>query len=203
MSSPVASRTSHGTGPKDTILVQRALRRDREALEELLGRLSCVVRFVYRLNRTLGYRLPAEVLEDVVQQVYMAIWGRLRDYAGTAALESWAFGFCRNCLRAEARKRAQRTKVDSTDQVRLERAPSADPSPGQVAERTERIDAVRDELENLDPSEREAVVLRHLEGWSFEEIARRQGLPSSTVKDRCYRALMKMRERLRRRDVHA
>lgn len=203
MSFRLASSTPHGTGPKDTILVQRALARDHQALEELLGRLGCVVRFVYRLNRTLGYGLPAEVLEDVVQQVYMAIWSRLRDYGGTASLESWAFGFCRNCLRAEARRRAQRAKTDASDHVELERSPSSDLLPGQAAERTERIDAVLDELEKLDPPLREAVVLRHLQGWSFEEIARRQGLPASTVKDRCYRALMRMRERLRRRDIHA
>ena len=108
-SSPTeSSRTlpsDRGTGPRDLLLVQQALRGDAESVEELLARLSCTVRFVYRLNRTTGYFMTTEALEDVVQQVYAAFWPRLADYTGTAALESWVYGFCRNCLRAEARRR--------------------------------------------------------------------------------------------------
>ena len=60
---------------------------------------------------------------------------------------------------------------------------------------------MRDELARLRPVERRVVELRHFEGLSFEDIARELDLPASTVKDRCYRALIKMKARLRRRDV--
>ena len=67
--------------------------------------------------------------------------------------------------------------------------------------RTEGEEILHEELQKLKPEESEAVRLRHLEGWSFEQIARQQGLAASTVKDRCYRALLKMKDRLERRDV--
>jgi len=201
--SPLASQALKGTGPQDLILVQSALTGDRAAVQEVLSRLSCVVKFIYRLNQSLGYGLQPEFLEDVTQQVYMAVWTRLDGFAGSAALESWVYGFCRNCLRAEARKRAQvlRTTRFSSDEVEMTEEVAASERPDELASQAEGSDAVRDELEQLKPAEREVVALRHLEGWSFEQIARQQGLPASTVKDRCYRALMKMKGRLKRRNV--
>ena len=193
-----------GTGPEDLLLVRRALRGDREAVDAVLQRFSCIARFVFRIHETMGYGLAPEQLEDVVQQVYMAVWPRLGDYAGSAALESWVYGFCRNCLRAEARRRAMNAKVVSFVGDDLDRGQQTDdPAPHDAVARAEGVDAVREELENLKPVEREVVRLRHLEGWSFEQIARHQDLPASTVKDRCYRALMKLKGRLRTRDVSA
>ncbi len=203
-SSPTeSSRTlpsDRGTGPRDLLLVQRALRGDAESVEELLARLSCTVRFVYRLNRTTGYFMTTEALEDVVQQVYAAFWPRLADYTGTAALESWVYGFCRNCLRAEARRR--HSYLRALPLPDLDRQPgAAEATPDESLVRTEGEEILHEELQKLKPEESEAVRLRHLEGWSFEQIARQQGLAASTVKDRCYRALLKMKDRLERRDV--
>jgi RNA polymerase sigma-70 factor (ECF subfamily) len=189
-----------GTGPEDLVLVRRALRGEPAAVEALLGRLACVVPFVFRLNRTVGYGLATDSLEDVVQQVYATVWPRLRAFQGASALESWVFGFCRNCLRAEARRRAQQHRAPDAG---LEEHLPAAAGPEQAIATAERIDALRAEIDRLEPDEREAVVLRHIEGMSFEQIARRLSLPASTVKDRCYRAMSKMRTRLEYRDVRA
>lgn len=193
-----------GTGPEDLLLVKRALRGDDDAIDGILIRLSCIARFVYRINESLGYGLLPQHLEDVVQQVYTTVWPRLGDYEGSAALESWVYGFCRNCLRAEARKRARSLKTMNMVFDELDHGQAVDaPAPEAAMQRTEGVDALRDELERLRPAEREVVRLRHLEGWSFEQIARVHDLPASTVKDRCYRALVKLKGRLRSRDVRA
>jgi RNA polymerase sigma-70 factor (ECF subfamily) len=190
----------------DLALVRRALAGDAVAIEEVLARLSCVVKFVFRLNKTQGYGLPIETLEDVVQQVYAALWPRLRDYRDGAALESWAFGFCRNCLRAEARKRATNLRLlprASGEQDLLEAVivDGEDPAPDRVAIARERIEALRDALGTLPESERAIVELRFFEEWSFERIARELSIAPSTVKDRCYRAMLRIEEHLRKRDV--
>ncbi len=198
-----------GTGPQDLVLVRRALRGDSDAIELVLQRLSCIVRFVFRLNRTQGHCLPTEALEDVTQQVYASMWPRLQDYAGASALESWAFGFCRNCLRAEFRRRCNRLRsVRSVGDPELLDADAlaaagASMEPARELSRNEGLEALRDELDRLEPKERLIVELRHLENWSFERIATHLDLPASTVKDRCYRALLRMKDRLRRRDVSA
>lgn len=199
----LSPHTADPQAAQDLILVRNSLAGGAEAVDALLSRLGCIPRFVFRLNRTLGYRLPTETLEDVVQQVYAAIWKRLPDYSGSASLESWVFGFCRNCLRAEGRRCLRGRR-------RLEHVPDLElvmpdlPDPGSRAlEQREELEALRDELDRLAPIERQAVEMRHLQGCSFEEIGRRQGLAASTVKDRCYRALLRLHERLRRRDVRS
>ena len=190
---------SSGSGPGDLILVAEVLRGDHAAVTRFVARLSCVVRFVYRLNQALGVRLPPDELEDVVQQVYTAVWQKLKDFRGTAALDSWVFGFCRNCLRAEAR-RQRPTPLLSLGKSALEMPDeTADPALG--AGDRDGTDQLFTELGKLIDDERRAIELRHLEGWSFERIARHCGVPASTIKDRCYRGLSRPRTRLRRRDV--
>jgi RNA polymerase sigma-70 factor (ECF subfamily) len=187
------------TGPSDLLLVRRALGGEHEAADALLQRLACIHRFVSRLNRTLGYGLPTDVLEDVVQQVYAAVWPRLPDFAGSAAIESWVFGFCRNCLRAEARRRRHggRPLPGSGDPD----LPAADGAQSAArVEHEEGVDVLRAELARLGPEERQVVEMRFLEELSFEQIARLLAVPASTVKDRCYRALQRLQGRMRRGD---
>lgn len=184
--------------------MRSALTGDRAGLDEVMRRLACVVRFVFRLNKSLGYGMPTEALEDVTQQVYLAVWPRLPDFAGTSALETWVFGFCRNCLRAEFRRRAAWRSAHGD--AERDEAPDPTPAelpPGDQAIRSEGLDILHQEIEQLDAFDREVVELRHLQDWSFEQIARQKNMPTSTVKDRCYRALDRIRTRMTRRYGHA
>ena len=196
------SLTERGsTGPQDLLLVTRALRGERDAADGLLERLSCIHRFTFRLNRTLGYGLPTDALEDVVQQVYMAVWPRLRDFAGSAAIESWVFGFCRNCLRAEARRRRHAAvSLDAGDADSATIDVDAPETAQHAAEQTEGVDTLRAELARLAPDERTVVEMRFFDELSFEHIARLLALPASTIKDRCYRAMSRLKGRLANRE---
>jgi RNA polymerase sigma-70 factor (ECF subfamily) len=190
-----------GSGPADLLLVQQALRGEPAAVDALLGRLGCIPRFVFRLNRLCGHGLPSEGLEDVVQQVYAALWPRLRDFHGSNPIETWVFGFCRNCLRSAARRgQRQARAVLPGDALAALAAPGHD-GPDQELHQKEALEALRDELDGLPDDERAAVEARHLAGDSFEDLARRSGVAVSTIKDRCYRAMQRLHQRLGRRLV--
>jgi RNA polymerase sigma-70 factor (ECF subfamily) len=198
MSATQPSQTAAtGNGPGDLLLVQSALRGESAAVDTLLARLGCVPRFVHRLNRLLGHGLPAEALEDVVQQVYTALWPRLREFHGRNPIETWVFVFCRNCLRSAVRASARRgtTALLGDDLLATCAAPDL-PSPDAAMQRTEALLALHDELDGLPAEERDAVVARHLDGSSFEDLARRSGVAVSTIKDRCYRAMQRLQQRL-------
>jgi RNA polymerase sigma-70 factor (ECF subfamily) len=188
-----------GNGPADLLLVQAALRGDSHAIDALLLRLGCIPRFVFRLDRTLGTGLATEALEDVVQQVYAALWPRLPEFHGRNPLETWVFGFCRNCLRSASRRGRELRRAAPLTAELLATLPSATELPSRVVDRTEILGALHDELAELPAAEREAVVARHLDGTSFEEVARTTGVAVSTIKDRCYRAMVRLHERLGRR----
>ena len=182
-----STSTSAGNGPADLLLVQAALRAEREAVDALLARLACVPRFVFRLNRSLAMAMPAEALEDVVQQVYAALWPRLAEFHGRNPLETWVFGFCRNCLRSAARRgrgHEQRRAVSLGNEL-LATLSAGAVTPEQQVERDEALGALRDELDDLPAPERAAVEAKHLEGASFEDLARASGVAVSTIKDRC------------------
>lgn len=199
MTNTFQASTSAGNGPADLLLVQAALQRDRAAVDALMARLGCVPRFVFRLNRSLAVALPAETLEDVVQQVYAAVWPRLPEFHGRNPLETWVFGFCRNCLRSASRRERDRRRGASLSAELLATVPAAERGPGHRLDRVEALGALRDELAELPPEERDAVQARHLDGASFEDLARSSGVAVSTIKDRCYRAMQRLQRRLGRR----
>ncbi|MCA8953951.1 MAG: sigma-70 family RNA polymerase sigma factor [Planctomycetes bacterium] len=191
--------TAAGNGPADLLLVQAALRAERDAVDALVVRLGCVPRFVFRLNRVLGLGLPSEALEDVVQQVYAALWARLGGFHGRNPLETWVFGFCRNCLRAASRRGRDPRRATMVAPEVLAALPAGEPDAPQELGQNEALAALRDELAELPDAERAAVEARHLDGASFEDLARASGVAVSTIKDRCYRAMQRLQQRLGRR----
>lgn len=195
--------TAAADGPTDLVLVQAALRGEGAAVDRLLARLGCVPRFVFRLNRSLATGLPVEALEDVVQQVYAVLWPRLHEFHGRNPLETWIFGFCRNCLRSAVRRGRvrQEGRTASLGPDLLATLVDADAGPEASVARQEAIFALRDELDELPAAERDAVTARHLDGASFEDLARASGVAVSTIKDRCYRAMQRLQDRLGRRLV--
>ncbi|MCA8976273.1 MAG: RNA polymerase sigma factor [Planctomycetes bacterium] len=189
-----------GSGPTDLLLVQAALGGDAAAIDALMVRLGCVPRFVHRLNRSLGHGLTSDALEDVVQQVYAALWPRLAEFHGRNTLETWVFVYCRNCVRSAARRVGRSPRAVLSDEM-LAAIPAAVEGPMQKLDRNEVLGALQDELERLPVAEREVVQARHLEGRSFEDLARATGVAVSTIKDRCYRAMQRLEENLGRRMI--
>ena len=106
-------------------------------------------------------------------------------------------------MRAELRRRSKRLRLLYNAGSELSEVVDQSGRPESHLMLHEGLDLLHEELEKLSPEERSVVELRHLEDWSFEKIARHLNQPASTVKDRCYRALLKMRGGLGRRDVSA
>ena len=57
---------------------------------------------------------------------------------------------------------------------------------------------VQDAINDLDPDHKEIVILRDIEGFSYEEIAQMLGLPEGTTKSRLHRARMVVKEKLKK-----
>ena len=82
-----------GRGARDLELVQRTLRGDAAAVDELLARLGCVRRFLSARNATLGTPLNAAELEDTLQNTLLALWRKRAEFGGYGSLEAWAYRF--------------------------------------------------------------------------------------------------------------
>lgn len=134
---------------------------DRQAAGELTQRL--VPRLFSFCTRLLGNRAEAE---EVAQEAMLRLWMMAPDWVpGEAKLSTWVFRVARNLCTDVLRKRRS---------VPMDDAPEmADDAPGAEAQMlaSERVAALDKALASLPDRQREAVILRHIEGLSNPEIA--------------------------------
>ena len=114
-------------------------------------------------SRMLGDRTEAE---DVVQEVMLKLWRAAPDWrTGDAKVSTWAYRVASN-LCIDRLRRARSTDLDAVPEP-------PDPTPGAAEglQQATRVRALEDALMELPPRQRQAVVLRHIEGLANPEIA--------------------------------
>lgn len=167
-------------------LISRTALRDRAAFRDLYQRTSAKL-----FGVTLRILKDRAEAEEALQEVYVKIWQRADRYvAGTYSPISWLVAVARN--HALDILRARKPVSDDID-VALEIADGG-PDPEQAAvqggERA-RIDLCLSELEG---DKAEAVRGAYLDGFSYEELATRHGVPLNTMRTWLRRSLLKLRE---------
>jgi RNA polymerase sigma-70 factor (ECF subfamily) len=191
-------------GNTDTQRIARGLRRRDVALLHDL-----VVEYQFRLVRYLIYLLGRrDSVDDLVQETWLRVLERGRSYDGHSRFEPWLFAIARNLTIDHLRQR-RIFSLDSSsedsgdphsyspqhDHKSLSFA-SPDPSPFELAARTEDAQRLAHTLQTLEPIYREALVLRFQEDMSLQEMATLIGVPLTTVSSRIYRGLAALRAQL-------
>lgn len=166
-----------GDGP-DAEVVARVLGGDTEAFAVVVRRYeAALLRFATRM---LGSRDSAE---DAVAESFVRAYRHLASCREPGRLRTWLYRIVANrCKSYLARRSLADVSLD-------EAAPVADPTDNEAAlERSEQLALVERALARLSPEKREAFVLRHVEGLSYEEMARATGERIPTLKMRVHRA---------------
>ena len=180
--------------------VDTALPDDATDLGDCLRRVASGDRAAFEtLYRTTSARLfgiclrvlrDRDEAEDVLQDVYVAVWNKADRFdAGKAAASTWLGMVARN--RAIDRVRARPAGTAALDDA----LPLADdaPAPAQDAEHAgerRRLDACLDELE---PQRQRLIRAAFFDGRTYDELSRRDGSPLGTVKSWIRRGLMQLR----------
>lgn len=143
--------------------------------------------------RMLGNRAEAE---EIAQETFLRAHRALPEFRGEACLHTWLYAIAsRLCLNRLAS--ADRRLLRGDDEA-LATAPSGEPSAAAVLERAELDAAVREAIAALPDERRIVVVLRDVEGLSYEEIAEALGLEPGTVRSRLHRARLDLKAKLER-----
>ncbi len=160
----------------DRVLVDAARAGDVDAFAVLVRRHQAAV---YRVAlRVLGSEADAE---DAVQDAFVLAWRGLARFRGDSLVSTWLYRIVTNrCLNVLAARRPT--------QVLDWEAPSIDSDPAYVAEQRERFAAVARTVAGLPGEQRVALVLREVEGLSYEQIAQVLDLSLPAVKGRIHRA---------------
>jgi RNA polymerase sigma-70 factor (ECF subfamily) len=149
-------------------------------------------------GRLRGYLLSqcrdATLADDLLQDTFMQIHRSRRTYQPGRPVTPWIYAIARHVYLMKRRSAGRR--------VRFETSLAADARAGDEVSRDalDTIvdgDAVRRALGGVPSDQREALLLHHVEGWSFVEIAARLGIRVNAAKTRAFRGMKKMREHLK------
>jgi RNA polymerase sigma-70 factor (ECF subfamily) len=167
----------------DQRFVRAALGGDLRAFERLVERHQDLV---FRVTvRLVGSDQEAE---DVTQETFLRAFHRLDRYRGEAPFRSWLLRIAHNtAVTYVTSKRAQsQSSLDGLP----EDLTSAEHrgGPAEQLERSERLRRLDTKIKALSPGHRTVLVLRDIEGLSYDEIARVTDSPLGSVKARLYRA---------------
>jgi len=181
--------------------LERLKRGEAAAFEQLVAdRTPDIYGLLFRLTS------DAEEARDLTQETFLRAYQAIAKFRGDADLKTWlyriALNQARNRWRWWRRRRRDTTlsldaplgETDQTIANRLEDTRAADPEQEALAH--ERENQLREALKNLRCAYREAVVLRDVEGLSYEEIAETLQINIGTVKSRLARGRLELRRKL-------
>jgi RNA polymerase sigma-70 factor (ECF subfamily) len=180
------------TGPDDAQLVACSLKQDHEAFGQLIDRhASAIVNLAYRM---VGNHAEAE---DLAQEAFLAAFKALSTFRADSKFSTWLYRIasnkCKDWLRAKRPGMGQQD-VDIDEMLDIHVAEEQTPerllSQRQVALELEQA------IQRLPPLYREAFVLKHVEGLSYEEMEEILGVNGDTLKMRVYKGRLQLSREL-------
>ena len=175
-------------------LIERCLAGDQTAWEQ-------IVRQHWRKVFNLAYKFVGrhDEAEDLTQDIFLKIFKALHTFDRRANFQTWLISISRNlCIDHYRSVRKEReTMARDVDASQLMPV-SRERSPHGELEQIDLRKRIRLALAELPPTLRQAVVLRDLQEFSYQEIADQLGLPEGTVKSRINRGRLELARQLRR-----
>jgi RNA polymerase sigma-70 factor (ECF subfamily) len=195
-------KPSHGVkeareSQEDDALVEKARAGDAAAFEALFEKYK---QRVYAV--ALGVVKRPEDAADIVQDAFIKVHRHLATFQGTSSFYTWLYRIVMNLGIDHVRK--HRKVVEWGDDVPIEQAAGdrtlvpkvADSNPRSTVERRELSEKIRQALDTLPEYHRAVILLREVEGMSYEEIAEVLEVPKGTIMSRLFHARRKMQDQL-------
>jgi RNA polymerase sigma-70 factor (ECF subfamily) len=172
-------------------LVERTIAGDQRAYGLL------VIKYQRRVQRLVGRMVrDVDLVEDITQETFIRAYRALHQFRGDAQFYTWLYRIAVNTAK-KALLELKRDRTisesffarDEEDETSLrQNEPSSDETPESVLAAKEIAGVVNSAMDELPEELRQAVVLREIEGLSYEEISLAMACPIGTVRSRIFRA---------------
>jgi RNA polymerase sigma-70 factor (ECF subfamily) len=174
---------------QEKILIQKCKNGDIHSFELLIESYqSKVFNIAYRM---LG---NAEDASDVAQEVFLKIFKSISTFKEEASLSTWIYRIATNVCLDEIRKRKKENIISMNSTIQLEdgelniQMETTDPRPDEILEEKELRDEVKDAIGCLKDEHKIVIILRDINGFSYEDISNILNCPLGTIKSRINRA---------------
>ena len=194
---PVRAITWTDVGGREALLIQRCAARDEDACAELVTEHQ---RMVYQLSLNL-LNDHNEAL-DLSQEVFLRVFRTIHSFRGHSSLRTWMYRIVVNQARNRQRwwrrrHRAQQVSLDQHIQEHGDLPEVVDHGPDRMVGQKQLGERIRVALDRLPFDQKTAIVLREIDGLSYDEIGFSLGIAVGTVKSRLARAREGLRAQLR------
>lgn len=168
---------------------------DIEAFDIIVDRYkNRLINFVFRFVK------DYDVSEDIVQETFLRVFRKRRDYKAIANFSTWIFTIAGNLAKSELRRR-KRWRFLSLDAGNDDEKTFELPDTGLKPDRATAVrmldENVQDCIEKLQDKYKEALILRDIQGMSYKQISKVVGVPVGTIKSRVNRARLKLQKKLK------
>lgn len=179
----------------DEELIARFQDGDNYAFDLLVKRykdplMNFVFRFVGERNES----------EDIVQETFLRLFKNKHYYKEIAKFSTWIYTIAGNLAKTELRKRKRRKLFSISHYMSTEKdydIPDSSSSPESDTNSIITDKIIQSAIDKLSPKFKQVIILRDIQGFSYEEIAEIVNIPLGTVKSRVNRARLKLQEDLR------
>ena len=184
-------------GGREAALVQRCAAGDELACAELVGEHQRMV--VQLAVNLLGDRDEAL---DLSQEVFLRVFRTIHRFRGQSSLRTWIYRIALNQARNRhrfwrRRHRADQVSLDQHIAAHGDFQSAGESGPDRLLAQKQLAETLQHALDDLPFDQRSVIVLREIDGLSYEEIAFSLGVAVGTVKSRLTRARQALRQQLR------
>lgn len=169
----------------DPVLVNQCLQGDGTAWE-------VIVRAYARRIFALAYRYTGSKYqaEDLTQEIFVRVYQNLASFhADSGSFLVWVLRISRNWIIDRYRQARRSPRLEGSREIEaMNLQDESRPSQQRLVEQAEASRVLREALDCLSFEDRNAIILRELEGMGYQEMADRLGIPKGTVKSRIHRA---------------
>jgi RNA polymerase sigma-70 factor (ECF subfamily) len=195
---PIRAITWTEVGSREAALIQRCAAGDEDSCSELVNEHQ---RMVYQLSlNLLGDHNEAL---DLSQEVFLRVFRTIHQFRGQSALRTWIYRIVVNQARNRQRwwrRRHRSQQISLEEHIRDHGDPpelSNGAAPDRMFGQKQLAERIRVALDHLPFDQKTALVLREIDGLSYEEIGFSLGIAVGTVKSRLARAREALRAQLR------
>ena len=186
----------------EKILIDKAKAGDADSFEKLIENSKSKA-----YNIAFRYLNNQEDAMDAVQESYIKVFKGLNSFKGNSAFDTWVYRIVINTCNDFVRKNTKNKEnysiyYEDGEQIKeLSQIMDTDSQPEQVLMKTEINRYILDCLERLPNEQKEAIILRDIQNFSYEEIGKILNCSEGTIKSRIHRGRNTLRLMINKREL--